>query len=180
MTKKNIRLLATGFLVSGLLLTAFQAVNGTASDSNGTESSEALESDMRVLEEKTVQLELENEQLRAEYDKLMDMQENEMSDNHDEDDNSDESETTETTEENENSDTAEDESRTATEYTIVINEGQPSSVIASQLEDYGLIDDYFEFNDYMEDNDLIRRVQPGEFTVTSEMNRDQIIEAIIR
>ncbi|GAB2485379.1 hypothetical protein GCM10008929_07720 [Alkalibacterium psychrotolerans] len=177
MTKRNIRLLATGFLVSGLLLTAFQAVNGT-------ESSEALESDMRVLEEKTVQLELENEQLRAEYDKLMDMQGTELADGQNEDEYSDDAETdtAESAEESENSSDTETEenSSSSTEYTIVINEGQPSSVIASQLEDYGLIDDFFEFNDYMEDNDLIRRVQPGEFTVTSEMNRDQIIKAIIR
>lgn len=186
MTKRNIRLLATGFLMSGLLLTAFQSVNGPTAESTESKTIETLEDDMRVLEEKAVQLELENEQLRAEYDNLISMNDTELADGQVEEENADETDTTEadtteTAEESENSsDTEEDEWSSVTEYTIIINEGEPSSVIASQLETYGLIDDFFEFNDYLEDNDLIRRVRPGEFAVTSDMNRDQLIEAIIR
>ncbi|MCC5889350.1 MAG: hypothetical protein JJU01_02195 [Alkalibacterium sp.] len=182
MTKRNIRLLATGFLISGLLLTAFQTVNGTTEENSESETTEALEADMRVLEEKAVQLELENEQLRAEYDKLIEMQSTEIADNDYSGETEETSEASEDTEDSESGeDTADEDSASeASEYTIVIAEGEPSSVIASQLEAYGLINDFFEFNDYLEDNDLIRRVRPGEFTVTSDMNRDELIEAIIR
>lgn len=184
MTKRNIRLLASGFFISGLLLTAFQTMNGTTVESGGSESTEAVEADLRVMEEKAVQLELENEQLREEYDKLVAMQSGEFNETEESEDFSEnqEADTTEETEEMESTDeTSEEESSaSATEYTIVVAEGEPSSVIASQLERHGLIDDFFEFNDYLEANDLIRRVRPGEFTVHSDMNRAQIIEAIIR
>lgn len=170
MTKRNIRMLSTGFLISGLLLTALQTVSSSAADSNDAENIEALEADKRILEEQLVQLELENEQLRAEFDGLIDGEETNLT------------ELAETTEEEISDEEAEEEdtSNAVTEYTIVVSEGQPSSVVASQLQSFGLITDFFEFNDYLEENDLVRQVRPGEFTVNSDMNRTQLIEAIIR
>lgn len=183
MTKKNIRLLASGFFISGLLLTAFQTYNDSSAQSSGTEDLELLESNHRVLEEKAVQLELENEQLRKEYDKLVALQNDDSSTFQETEDFSESTEDEEADDsvESDSTDESDSDSDSATveEYTIVISEGEPSSVIASQLVRYGLVDDFFEFNDYLEDNDLIRRVRPGEFTVSSDMNLTEIVEAII-
>lgn len=178
MTKRNIRMLSTGFLISGLLLTALQTVSSSSADSNDADNIETLEADKRILEEQLVQLELENEQLRAEFDGLIDGEETNLTELAE----TTEDSPSETTEEEISDEEAEEEdtSNAVTEYTIVVSEGQPSSVVASQLQSFGLITDFFEFNDYLEQNDLVRQVRPGEFTVNSDMNRTQLIEAIIR
>jgi len=95
---------------------------------------------------------------------------------------SEEAESDESDQENEADEVEEndEEPQDVTEYTVVIREGEPSSVIASQLQAHGLIEDVHAFNKHLEDNNLFRRIRPGQYTVRSDMNRDQLVEAVIR
>ncbi|WP_121639737.1 endolytic transglycosylase MltG [Virgibacillus sp. Bac330] len=65
-------------------------------------------------------------------------------------------------------------------YTLKIEEGKPSSDISEKLEKNGIIDEASKFNDYLEDNDYSKKVQLGEFKVSSDMSLYEIAEAITR
>lgn len=179
MSKKNIRLLASGFLFSGLLIVVFNLFGSSETAASNTDDAEALESEIQYLEEVAVSLELENEQLSAEISLLT--QELESDENSEvEIEESDESNEPDSLDELDEDADTEEEVEEVTEYTVVVNEGDPSSVVATQLENYGLIDDYHGFNQYMEDNNLFRQLRPGDFTVRADMTREQLIDAIIR
>ncbi|EXJ22450.1 hypothetical protein ADIAL_2036 [Alkalibacterium sp. AK22] len=176
MTKKNIRILASGFLLSGLMILLIHSLGPVQSEAADQEKIETLEAEINFLEGMIADLEMENERLASEYGVFADLDdsiEEEASSAEADQDRADETE--EAADESQDS-----QGDDAVEHTVVIGEGQPSSVIASQLQSFGMIDDVFAFNDYMEDNDLIRRVRPGSYVVRTDMNRDQIIEAIIR
>ncbi|MCC5895835.1 MAG: hypothetical protein JJU16_10265 [Alkalibacterium sp.] len=185
MSKKNVRLLAAGFLFSGVLILLFSFLDPAETAASNQKAVEALEAEISYLEDLTVSLELENELLLSE-NTLLAQQFESLEDTELDSVESQDSETTEETEEtasaddNEETDEEEDAVTERTEYTVVVNEGEPSSVVAAQLENYGLIDDYHGFNRYMEENDLFRRLRPGNYTVHSDMTRDQMIGAIIR
>lgn len=188
MSKKNIRMLATGFLFSAVLLLVFQFAGQGQAVSSSSEDVEELQDEIRYLEEVATALELENEQLAAELEEMnssMDYQSEESADIENEESDTEESEEAESDEsdqENEADDVEENEEepQDITEYTVVIREGEPSSVIASQLHAHGLIEDVHAFNKHLEDNNLFRRIRPGQYTVHSDMNRDQLVEAVIR
>lgn len=182
MSKKNVRLLASGFLFSGLLLLALSTFAPAETGATNQDIPDELEAEIRYLEDTVVTLELENEQLSSENTRLA--QENETDSTSD----SEETEEFDTLEEAEETDSEEETEEAAEEevepsvmeYVVVVNEGEPSSVVASQLESFGLIDDFHGFNRYMEENNLFRRLRPGRYTVQSDMNREQLIEAIVR
>lgn len=183
MSKKNIRLLALGFLLSSLLLLT---LNGLAKETNASEneSTEELEAKITFLEERAASLELENEKLLTELNGEEPVETEEAPEEEPVEEETPEEE--QDLEEDEGSDSEEDdtveeepEEETITTYTIVVNENEPSSVIADQLLDYGLIDDRVAFNGYLEDSGAYLRVRAGSYTVSSDMNREQLVDAII-
>lgn len=187
MSKKNIRMLATGFLFSAVLLLVLQFAGQGQSVSSSSEDVEELQSEVRYLEEVATSLELENEQLVAELEEINSLSDDQTEGAEDlETEEADTEETDEAEEDAESDQTSEDgdleeeEEPAVTEYTVVIREGEPSSVIASQLQAHGLIEDVHAFNKHLEDNNLFRRIRPGQYTVRSDMNRDQLVEAVIR
>lgn len=193
MSRKNIRLLASGFLFSGLLILVLNGINPAETAASEQETVEALEAEIRYLEEVAVSLELENEQLTAEQNLLSENSEIETTadlNNEEDETDTEQSDTTDTDEpdtadesdeeNDEESDLEQNAQSDVTEYVVIVNEGEPSSVVAKQLESFALIDDYHAFNTYMEENNLFRQLRPGEYTVHSDMTRQQLIEAIIR
>jgi regulator of replication initiation timing len=189
MSKKNIRMLATGFLFSAVLLLVLQFAGQGQSVSSSSEDVEELKNEVRYLEEVATSLELENERLVAELEELSSSSHDQTEGAEDLENEEVDTEESEAVEEDAESDqTDEDadleeeaeEEPAVTEYTVVIREGEPSSVIASQLQAHGLIEDVHAFNKHLEDNNLFRRIRPGQYTVRSDMNRDQLVEAVIR
>lgn len=195
MSKKNIRLLALGFFMSGLLLVSLQALPFNGDKSNNEHTAEALESEVHFLEEKLVALELENEELIATLESVEvvsaeeeatteggeNEEDNEESNDEDKEETETESDASQTEEETEEPVDAEEEEaeETVKTYTVVVKEGQPSSVIANQLEEFGLIEDRHAFNSYLEESDYYKRVRAGSYKVTSDMNRDELVQAVI-
>lgn len=184
MSKKNVRLLASGFLFSGLLLLVLNFIDPAETAASDQDTVEDLEAEIRYLEEVAVSFELENEQLLSEISTLTQGSANESEsdteEDIEEDDQENATESAETEEETDEEDIEQEEQDSVTEYTVVVREGEPSSVVAAQLESFGLISDYHDFNTYMEDNDLFRQLRPGEYTVQSDMTREQLVAAIIR
>lgn len=181
MSKKNVRLLASGFLFSGLLLLALSTFAPAETGATNQDATDELEAEIKYLEDTVVSLELENEQLSSENTRLAQENENDSTSDSEEAEEADTlEEAGETDSEEETEEAAEEEEPSVMEYVVVVNEGEPSSVVASQLESFGLIDDFHGFNRYMEENNLFRRLRPGRYTVQSDMNREQLIEAIVR
>lgn len=63
--------------------------------------------------------------------------------------------------------------------TIVINDGDPSSVAVQQLEEQGIIEDSSEFEKFLEQNDYISLLRPGSYEVTSEMDFQKIADVLM-
>lgn len=175
MSKKNIRMLALGFFVSGviLLLTSFftpdnQSVNGE------TEVVEGLNSEIAYLEEKIAKLEIaqttQAEELAAETEQPVEPEQD-----------GENTENTETDEEQAAEDTIEEETteEPIITTTVTIAEGEPSSVATQQLESEGIIEDRFEFDNFLEDNDYAPLVRPGSYDITSEMSFEEIAQKLI-
>lgn len=176
MSKKNIRLLALGFLLSSLLIVTLNGLFQTESEASNGDQIDELQNEIHFLEEKVVSLELENERLLGQVDST-----STALNSSEEEAESQEEESQETEEETEAEEVEEDEEETpsATTYTVVIEENEPSSVIADQLLTFGLIEDRHAFNKYLEESGAYLRVRAGSYTITSEMNRDEIVQAII-
>ncbi|WP_161878858.1 endolytic transglycosylase MltG [Alkalibacterium sp. MB6] len=166
MSKKNIRLMALGFFLSGLLLLMLTALPFSNEQSDNEQTAEAIESELHYLEEKLVSLELENEELMKALEAT-------------EGGSIEEEEPEVEVEVEAEVDEEEEVEDTVQTYTVVVQEGQPSSVVANQLEEFGLIEDRHAFNTYLEESDFYKRVRAGRYTVTSDMNRDQLVQAII-
>ena len=179
MSKKNIRLLALGFLLSSLLIITLNGLFQTESEASDGNQVEELQKEIHFLEEKIVGLEFENEALMSQIDSA-DLAENsseEEAESQEED--SQETEVETEADEVEEDEDEEEETPSATTYTVVIEENEPSSVIADQLVTFGLIEDRHAFNAYLEDSGAYLRVRAGSYTITSEMNRDEIVQVII-
>lgn len=173
MSKKNIRLLALGFLLSSLLIVTLNGLFQSESEASEEKQVEELQNEIHFLEEKIVSLELENESLLSQVDSTdlaVDSTKEEVES---------QGETSQDTEEETETEEDEEETPSATTYTVVIEENEPSSVIADQLVTFGLIEDRHAFNAYLEDSGAYLRVRAGSYTITSEMNQDEIVQAII-
>ncbi|GAA0369622.1 hypothetical protein GCM10008932_21580 [Alkalibacterium iburiense] len=172
MSKKNIRLLALGFLLSSLLIVTLNGLFQTESEASDRDQVDELQNEIHFLEEKVVSLELDNERLLGQVDST-----STALNSPEEEAESQEEDSQEMEEETEAED--EEETPSATTYTVVIEENEPSSVIADQLLTFGLIEDRHAFNEYLEESGAYLRVRAGSYTITSEMNRDEIVQAII-
>lgn len=175
MSKKNVRILALGFFVSGviLLLTSLfmpdnQSVNGQ------TEVVESLNSEIAYLEEKIAKLEIaqttQAEEIAAETEQSVEPEQD--------------SEGAESAESDEQQGTEENVEEESTEEpiittTVTIAEGEPSSVATQQLESEGVIEDRFEFDSFLEDNDYAPLVRPGSYDITSEMSYEEIAQKLM-
>lgn len=179
MSKKNIRLLALGFLLSALLLITLNGLFQAESKASDDQESDDLQKEIHYLEEKVVSLELENEEL------LNQINSTELAVHSDEAEMEESQELEEETEEETTEDELEEDAEEETEesavttYTVVIQENEPSSVIADQLVDFGLIEDRHAFNTYLEDSGAYLRVRAGSYTISADMNREEIVQAII-
>lgn len=73
-----------------------------------------------------------------------------------------------------------DEKEDIEEYTLNIKDGMPSSDIGNLLEENNIIDDGREFNFFLIDEGYDEGVQLGKFKVTSDMDFEELAEAITR
>lgn len=184
MSKKNIRLLALGFGLSALLLITLNGLFQTESNASNGGRSDDLQAEIHYLEEKVVSLELENESLVQQLDNselavLSDEAEESSENTEETEEEIQEEESLEEEDEEENTEEDSEEENVATTYTVVVNENEPSSVIADQLVEFGLIEDRHAFNTYLEESGAYLRVRAGSYTVSSEMNREELVQAII-
>ncbi|MBC5637217.1 endolytic transglycosylase MltG [Ornithinibacillus sp. BX22] len=83
-------------------------------------------------------------------------------------------------EESSNNEPEEEQEEAVKSYTLTIESGMPSSTISNQLEENGIIDNARDFSNYLEDKGYAKRVQLGEFTLTSDMSHYEIAEALTR
>ena len=177
MSKKNIRILAIGFFVSGLILLMSAILMPNSPTASGqTEKVKDLESDITYLEEKIAQLELE-QPVAAE-------QPSEKEETAESEENSEKNETEEAAEE-ESQATEEDQTEEQADEeavitaTITINEGEPSSVAAGQLEANNILEDSMDFDDFLEENDYAPYVRPGNYDISSDMSYEQIAQTLM-
>lgn len=173
MSKPALRYLALGFLVSAIILAGYRSFLYEPQVADSSESDTApLTQDELTYKEKyeTLLAETELAQLESGY--------------------VDESESTESTEPAESDEAVQESSKNDTEEskeeseevataTVIINEGDPSSTAARQLQEQGIIEDSAEFDQFLESNNLSNLVRPGNFTVNSGMSFQEIADILL-
>lgn len=175
MSKKNIRILALGFFISGIILVLTSLLMPGNQSANGqTENVEELESEITYLEEKIAQLEVAQTSQAETTSEEVEQP-------------ADETETSDTEEDaSSNEDEVKDESKEeepeedpVIKATITIGEGEPSSVAAQQLESESIIEDRYDFDSFLEDNDYAPLVRPGSYEINSEMTYEEIAQKLM-
>ncbi|WP_146923013.1 endolytic transglycosylase MltG [Alkalibacterium kapii] len=174
MKKKTIQILCLGLLLSGVIFLGMIRLFPTQPDLTSVQSSESLVEQVNILKEKTQKLEKENDRIIDELDRLTEGYSNTLS-------------LTKILEIKEDDQTeydlvevsSEKESRERKQFTITVKDGEPSSVIAEQLLDLGLIENRLEFNDYLQKKNLADKISPGNYVVSEGMTRDELAQAVI-
>lgn len=173
MSKPALRYLALGFLVSAIILAGYRSFLYEPQVADSSESDTApLTQDELTYKEKYETLLAETELAQLESDYV------------------DESESTESTEPAESDEAVQESSKNDTEEskeeseevataTVIINEGDPSSTAARQLQEQGIIEDSAEFDQFLESNNLSNLVRPGNFTVNSGMSFQEIADILL-
>ncbi len=173
MSKPALRYLALGFLVSAIILAGYRSFLYQPQVADSSESDTApLTQDELTYKEKyeTLLAETELAQLESGYVDESESTENKESAASDEAaQESSESDTEESQEDSEDVVTA----------TVVINQGDPSSTAARQLQEQGIIEDSAEFDEFLESNNLSNLVRPGSFTVNSDMSFQEIADILL-
>jgi len=178
MTRKTTQVLSVGLLLSSFVIMGLEI-------GSQAQSSETLNETISELETKIDELEEENSRIAGEHDRLsegyanaFELDDVEATDADSEDEDS--ATSAEASSEEEDEETAESDSNESESFTVTIKEGEPSSVVADQLEYLGLIEDRYAFSDYLETNDLANKVRPGNYVVTSDMTEAELAQAIIK
>ncbi|MCI3029940.1 endolytic transglycosylase MltG [Desemzia sp. C1] len=173
MSKPALRYLALGFLVSAIILAGYRSFLYQPQVADSSESDTApLTQDELTYKEKYETLLAETELAQLENGYV------------------DESESTENTESAASDEAAQESSESDTEEsqedsedvataTVVINQGDPSSTAARQLQEQGIIEDSAEFDEFLESNNLSNLVRPGSFTVNSDMSFQEIADILL-
>lgn len=170
MSKPALRYLALGFLVSAIILAGYRSFLYQPQVVDSSESDTApLTQDELTYKEKyeTLLAETELAQLESGYV--------------DESENTESAASDEAAQESSESDTEEsqEDSEDVATATVVINQGDPSSTAARQLQEQGIIEDSAEFDEFLESNNLSNLVRPGSFTVNSDMSFQEIADILL-
>lgn len=173
MSKPALRYLALGFLVSAIILAGYRSFLYEPQVADSSESDTApLTQDELTYKEKyeTLLAETELAQLESGY---VDESENT--------ENTESAASDEAAQESGESDTEEsqEDSEDVVTATVVINQGDPSSTAARQLQEQGIIEDSAEFDEFLESNNLSNLVRPGSFTVNSDMSFQEIADILL-
>ncbi|MER2041215.1 hypothetical protein [Desemzia incerta] len=173
MSKPALRYLALGFLVSAIILAGYRSFLYQPQVADSSESDTApLTQDELTYKEKyeTLLAETELAQLESGY-----VDESESTEN------TESAATDEAAQESSESDTEEsqEDSEDVVTATVVINQGDPSSTAARQLQEQGIIEDSAEFDEFLESNNLSNLVRPGSFTVNSDMSFQEIADILL-
>ena len=173
MSKPALRYLALGFLVSAIILAGYRSFLYEPQVADSSESDTApLTQDELTYKEKyeTLLAETELAQLESGY---VDESENT--------ENTESAASDEAAQESGESDTEEsqEDSEDVVTATVIINEGDPSSTAARQLQEQGIIEDSAEFDQFLESNNLSNLVRPGNFTVNSDMSFQEIADILL-
>ena len=178
MSKKNVRILALGFFISGLLLALFYFVFPTSSSVSSQSNNEVdeLKSEVSYLQNKIAEMEVAQVEDPAAEEPVEDTEEQPEENTEDSNEEPEENADTEETEEDQEEEVEEDPVVTTT---VTIGDGQPSSVAASQLLDQNIIEDRFDFDSFLEDNNYAPLVRPGSYEIKSDMSYEEIAQALM-
>lgn len=153
--KQELRYLSIGFFISAIILNGYQLMGFSNNNAPiATPPQEEVAMDTAVSSEEI-----------GETDSTVPAETEETEDTSNED----------STEES----ATEEEALEPTTLTIVVNEGDPSSVVADQLAAEGFIDNALEFDTYLENQDVATKIRPGSYDVTSDMDFDQMIAVLV-
>lgn len=168
MTKQTLRALSLGFFLSALVVAGFQILEQPEAAKGVDMGPETADTSSAVLEEEKAS--------DSSYIAETDTEDTEEEANKEEDG------AAEKAEDVSSEDSAETdlEEETNEPVTITVKEGQPSSVVASQLKEQGIIEDSFEFDEYLEKNNYATKIRPGKYDVTKDMDFEKIVDVLLK
>ncbi|SDQ11579.1 hypothetical protein LHA31_00230 [Carnobacterium viridans] len=167
MSKPALRYLALGFLVSAIVLAGYRLflydVQPIASENEKIEETVPTKEEISYKEKYEALLadkEVADLEKETETSESADVKEEATS---------------------ESAESAESESSEPSEkkITLIINEGDPSSVASKQLQEQGLIEDAFDFDEFLEENSYAALIRPGSYEVSSEMDYNELASVLM-
>ena len=171
MSKPALRFLSLGFLVSALILAGYRSFFYESQPVDVTDASTELTQEDETYKDKYESLLAETELAKMESEYAEDGQGTESTDEAAAEESS-ESETEEA------DSSTEESSSEAVTATVVINNGDPSSIAARQLQDQGIIENSADFDNFLEENNLSNLIRPGTFTIESGMSFQEIADIL--
>ncbi len=167
MSKPALRYLALGFLISAIVLVGYRLFlydpATVASEDKSTEETAVTKEESSYKEKyeallaETEIADLEKEAVTSEPEIV---------------------EETETSEAAENTESKASEP-SVKKITVIINDGDPSSVASQQLKGQGLIEDALDFDGFLEDNNYAALIRPGSYEVSSDMDYNQLAKVLM-
>ena len=173
MSKPALRYLALGFLISAIVLVGYRLFlydpATIASEDESTEETVVTKEESSYKEKyeallaETEIADLEKEAVTSEPEMIEEAAT---------------SEAAATSESAENTESNASES-SVKEITVIINDGDPSSVASQQLKGQGLIEDALDFDGFLEDNNYAALIRPGSYEVSSDMDYNQLAKVLM-
>jgi len=174
MNKQSLRALSLGFFFSALLVGGYQLMDRPQAAEqpaeNAEETSNMIDSSL-ALEDSTKADSANSEENQAEE---TDSKESETDTSGDSEEETQEDET-----QNNSSEEDQQDEKDETPVVIIVKDGQPSSVVAGQLKEEGLIDNSFDFDQFLEKNNYATKIRPGSYEVKKGMDFEQIAGVLL-
>ncbi|MBF2649049.1 endolytic transglycosylase MltG [Listeria seeligeri] len=146
--KKNLRMLALGFLVSAVVLLVYDQFFSTptkADETNAAPTKDVADDNSNTW--------------KAKYEKLLAQQEVDKA-------------------ADEAAKKKEEEAKKVKSYTLTISKGDPSSKAGEELQANGIIKSASEFDKYLKDNNYEKYVRDGKYNLKSDMSYETIAKIL--
>lgn len=154
--KKNLRMLALGFLISAVVLFVYDQFFSTPTKADETKSASTKAGS-----------DDSSNTWKVKYEKLLAQQEVDKA-----------TEDEAKKKADEDAKKKAEEAKKVKNYTLTISKGDPSSKAGEELQKNGIIKSSSEFDKYLKDNDYEKYVRDGKYNLTSDMNYETIAKIL--
>ncbi|CAC96601.1 endolytic transglycosylase MltG [Listeria innocua] len=154
--KKNLRMLALGFLISAVVLLVYNQFFSTQTKADET----------KVTSKKTGSDE-NSKTWKSKYEKLLAQQELDK-----------QAEADAKKKAEEAAKKKAEEAKKVKSYTLTISRGDPSSKAGDELEANGIVKSSSEFDKYLRDNNYEKYIRDGSYTLKSDMDYEKIAKIL--
>ncbi|WP_027109022.1 hypothetical protein [Lacticigenium naphthae] len=166
MDKQALRYIAVGFLASSILLSGYDLLVDDTEASTPTAQNDAKDY-KKLYEDLLTETEVANLSEEEKLTSELDSSKENVQDTGEDSQNETETEEIQA-----------DNTDKIVQTTIIIEDGQPSSIATNQLVNQGIVDSGTDFDEFMANNGYTTKIRPGRFSVDDSMTFEEIAQAL--